>query len=53
MTVLPSNHYSGHNKAAEEEGDPELDRVECSVAYAPLGTTRQKSSKSASLNIPF
>ena len=22
MTVLPSKHYSGHHKAAEEEGDP-------------------------------
>jgi len=23
MTMLPSKHYSGHHKAAEEEGDPE------------------------------
>ena len=22
MTVLTSNHYSGHHKATEEEGDP-------------------------------
>jgi len=22
MTVLPSNHYSGHHKATEEESDP-------------------------------